>query len=103
MKDAVEFEQPRPKTILIVSAFLFIASAIATLVGVSLLFPKSSAGPAVEAQSRGLGPLPFDWTGLRRVPAWAGCVDLCGRARAAPWTTLGMVVFRGIVRRRCRR
>jgi hypothetical protein len=40
MNEAVQVYQSRPKTISIVAAFLFFATAIASIVGVSLLFPN---------------------------------------------------------------
>lgn len=40
MNEAVQLDQSRPKTIPIVSAFLFAATVIASVVGVSLLFPN---------------------------------------------------------------
>jgi hypothetical protein len=40
MNEAVQVYQSRPKTIPIVAAFLFVATAIALIVGVSLLFPN---------------------------------------------------------------
>jgi hypothetical protein len=40
MNEAVQVYQSRPKTIPIVAAFLFFATAIASIVGISLLFPN---------------------------------------------------------------
>src|SRR5579859_1296345 len=40
MNEAVQVYQSRPKTIPIVAAFLFVATAIASIAGVSLLFPN---------------------------------------------------------------
>ncbi|HET8887856.1 MAG TPA: hypothetical protein VFQ41_03060 [Candidatus Angelobacter sp.] len=40
MKEAVKLDRSRPRTIAIVSAFLYAATVIAMLVGVSLLFPN---------------------------------------------------------------
>lgn len=40
MNEAVQLDKSRPKTIPIVSAFLFAATVIASVVGVSLLFPN---------------------------------------------------------------
>ncbi len=40
MNEAVQLDQSRPKTISIVSAFLYAATIIAMVVGISLLFPN---------------------------------------------------------------
>lgn len=86
-------DRPRPKTVPFVAAFLFAATVIASIVGVSLLFPSRLLETMWKLNPEG-GIL------FHSIGALSGVLLLvlgggyfrCG-TRLAPWPALGLVVF----------
>jgi len=102
MNETLRVVENRPKTTPIVAAFLFFATAIASIVGVSLLFPNRLLEPLWKLNPEGavlfhsIGP-------VSGVFLLALAMGTLGRARTSRRPPLGLVVFRGALRHRCLR
>lgn len=91
MSPAVQLDQSRPRTIPIVSAFLFAATVIATVVGVSLLFPNRlldrlwKLNPEGAALFHSIGPASGVFLLALAVGTFAAARGLLGGRRWAWW------------------
>ena len=96
MNEAVQLDKSRPKTIPIVSAFLFAATVIASVVGVSLLFPNRlldrlwKLNPEGAALFHSIGPVSGVFLLALAVGTFAAARGLLGGRRWAWWFSVAL-------------
>lgn len=99
MSDALA---PRPKTVVIVAGFLFIAAVIAAVVGTSLLFPNRALerlwelNPAAAPAFHSLGRIPGLLLLALALATFAAARGLLHRQQWAWWFAVLLFVINGV-------
>jgi hypothetical protein len=99
MNEALRVVENRPKTIPIVAVFLFFATFIASIVGVSLLFPNRlldwlwKLNPEGAVLFRSIGPVSGVFLLLLAVGTFAAARGLLAGHRWAWWFSVALFAF----------